>query len=70
MSEILRPTTPRKEVATAGLTTLAKLAHQAEDTSDDILLLEVVDEVARRGKLAEWIWLEEYRRLLGERKKK
>ena len=65
MSEVLRPTVPRREVAAGGLTTLARLAHQAEDTDDDILLIEVVDEVARRGSTAERIWHDEYLRLMG-----
>lgn len=71
MSDILRPTMPRREVAGGGPTTLAKLAHQAEDTDDDILLLEVVDEVGRMNQHHpgfERIWLEEYWRLMAARK--
>ena len=66
MSDILRPTVPRREVFVAGLTTLAKLAHQAEDTNDDVLLLEVMDEVSRRGHIAGRIFREEYIRLHAE----
>jgi hypothetical protein len=56
------------ETMRAGLTTLARLAHRAEDTDDDLLLLAVVDEIAARGRLAEGIYRDEYIRLMRERR--
>lgn len=70
MSEILRVTKPRREVAIAGVTTLAKLCHQAEDEGDDILFLEVVDEAHRRGDVENEIFRREYNRIGLERCKK
>ena len=47
MSAILRTTAP-DEFAAHTTKTLARLAHRAEDTGDDVLLLQVMDEVERR----------------------
>jgi hypothetical protein len=33
---------------------LARLAHRAEDTDDDIMLNDVMGEVARRDSMATW----------------
>lgn len=49
MSDILRITAGPK-VRAATFRTLAELAHQAEETDDDVLLLEVADEVERRER--------------------
>lgn len=70
MSDILRPTLPSLEVTQGGPTTLARLAHEAEDTGDDFLLLQVADEVGRRERVRpgfHHIWHQEYLRLLAER---
>lgn len=49
MSEIFRTTTtPELRVAT--YSELARLCHLAEDTADDILLLQVMDEVEARNR--------------------
>lgn len=54
------------ETIRAGLTTLARLSHRAEDNDDDLLLLAVADEIEARererpGAMA--IYRDEYIRL-------
>lgn len=66
MSEFFRiPANP--DLPSMGLTTLARLSHQAEDTGDDILLMQVADEVESRGEMEGRIFRAEYIRLQGER---
>jgi hypothetical protein len=63
---------PRQEVAGATLKELARLCHEAEDTADDLLLVEVSAEVeVREHKLpgATRIFMEWYRLLWAERTK-
>ncbi len=70
MRESLRPTVPRLEGRIGGFTTLARLAHEAEDSGDDILLLEVADEMGRREQERPGcysIFQQEYIRLHEER---
>jgi hypothetical protein len=67
MSDFFRiPANP--DLAGLGLTTLARLSHEAEETSDDILLMQVADEVRSRGEPAVGIHRDEYLRLQAERR--
>lgn len=59
MSDLFRITIP-SEIANAGVITLAKLAHQAENTDDDILLLQVSAVVESRSEIEQRIYREAY----------
>ena len=62
MSDFFRiPANP--ELRGLGLTSLARLSHEAEDTSNDILLVQVQAEVESRGDTAQSIFRHEYIRL-------
>jgi hypothetical protein len=62
MSDFFRiPSNP--SLAKYGLTSLARMSHEAEDTGDDILLLQVDSEIQFRGELAQEIFRNEYIRL-------
>jgi hypothetical protein len=61
------PAEPR--LIAAGLTSLARLAHVAEDTSNDVLLMQVAAETESRGSRALDIFREEYIRLHRESRK-
>lgn len=59
MSDIFRIVAPAEFVQYTS-SQLAALAHKAEDTGDDLLLLEVEDEVERRVRKWGQIWRQEY----------
>ena len=64
MSDFFR--IPRADLTSVGLTTLARMSHQAEDESDDVLLMNVAAEVESRGEVASEVFKHEYRRLADE----
>lgn len=68
MSEIFRTTRPAEFLGYT-LKRLAELAHEAEDTDNDVLLIQVVDEIESRGHLAMRIWHGIYLDLMAERAK-
>ncbi len=68
MSDFFRIRAP-VEFARKTLRALATLAHEAEDTGDDVLLLECWSELERRGSPMS-IFMEFYRDLWRERMEK
>ena len=54
--------TPIDDLAGKTLRELAVLCHEAEETDDDVLLMQVQDEVQRRGmNHATSLWMDFYR---------
>ena len=48
------------EIAAAGPTTLARLTHEAEETDDDILLMQVQGALQSRDEVEQDIYRESY----------
>ena len=60
MSDLFRVMIP-PEIQEASFALLAMLCHQAEDTDDDILLMQVMGEVERRDALVPPLGITQYR---------
>lgn len=60
MSDLFRVPIP-PEIQEASFALLAILAHQAEDTDDDVLLMQVMGEVERRDAMVPPSGITQYR---------
>lgn len=59
MSDFFRITVP-SEIASAGISTLARLTHEAEETDDDVLLMQVQGALQSRSDAEKSIFREVY----------
>lgn len=59
MSDLFRIHIPQ-EIASAGISTLARLTHEAEETDNDILLMQVAAVMESRSETERRVYREVY----------